>query len=347
MKITSLAAATVGLLSTGALAHPEVLPRGEIARRGMMSKRCEPAAAAFNKKRYAERMNKKRAEEEAEFLAKRAASENATYTITTEAPYYSVIQNDTCVLSPEITWGPYVYPNSQTLRQDMSEDQPGVPLTLDVGVLDMATCEPLPNVMLNFWHCNATGSYSSFTALSPNTPFLDLLQELNISASDYNIGVTDLHTDDTTFLRGMWPTDANGMMQMKTVFPGFYVDRAIHIHVQVYHDWVLRSNGTISSGDIVSAGQLYFDEELEEKIMALEPYSQHTQINRTTNAVDSIFSDSFANGYDPVISVVPADGEDVTKGMIGYITIGVDTTAVETHSLGGLDEEVDENGQDI
>lgn len=152
MKVTSLAAATVGLLASGALAHPEVLPRGEIARRGMMSKRCEPAAAAFNKKRYAERMNKKRAEEEAEFLAKRATAENATYTITTEAPYYSVIQNDTCVLSPEITWGPYVYPNSQTLRQDMSEDQPGVPLTLDVGVLDMATCEPLPNVMLNFWH---------------------------------------------------------------------------------------------------------------------------------------------------------------------------------------------------
>lgn len=194
---------------------------------------------------------------------------------------------------------------------------------------------------------NATGSYSSFTALSPNTPFLELLQELNISASDYNIGVTDLHTDDTTFLRGMWPTDANGMMEMKTVFPGFYVERAIHIHVQVYHNWVLRSNGTISSGDIVSAGQLYFDEDLEEKIMALEPYAQHTQINRTLNSEDSIFSDGFAGGYDPVISIVPADGEDVTNGMIGYITIGVDTTAVETHSLGGLDEEVDENGHDI
>lgn len=227
----------------------------------------------------------------------------------------------------------------------MSEDQAGVPLTLDVGVLDMATCEPLEGVMVNFWHCNATGSYSSFTQLSPNTKFVDLLQELNIS--DYNIGVTDLHTDDTTFLRGMWPTDSNGMMEMQTVFPGFYVERAIHIHVQVYHDWVLRSNGTISSGDIVSAGQIYFDEDLEEQIMALEPYSQHTQINRTTNAEDSIFSDGFAGGYDPVVSIVAADGEDVTKGMIGYITIGVDTTAVETHSLGGLDEPVDENGNDI
>lgn len=127
--------------------------------------------------------------------------------------------------------------------------------------------------------------------------------------------MTDLHTDDTTFLRGMWPTDSNGMMEMHTIFPGFYVERAIHIHVRVYNNWVLRENGTLSSGDIVSAGQLYFDEELEEKIMALDPYVTHTEINRTTNAVDSIFADSFAGGYDPVVSVVAADGEDVTKGM--------------------------------
>lgn len=63
----------------------------------------------------------------------------------------------------------------------MSEDQSGVPLWLDVGLLDMATCEPLQNALVSFWHCNATGSYSSFTGLSPNTPFLDLLKELNIT----------------------------------------------------------------------------------------------------------------------------------------------------------------------
>lgn len=220
----------------------------------------------------------------------------------------------------------------------MSEDQPGVPLILDVGVLDMETCEPLEGVMVDFWHCNATGSYSSFTALSPNTPFVELLQSLNISESDYDIGVTDLHTDDTTFLRGMWPTDSAGMMEMKTVFPGFYVERAIHIHVRVYHDWVLRSNGTLSSGDIVSAGQLYFDEELETQLMALEPYVGHTQINRTLNAEDELLPASFANGYSPMVNVVPMDGEDVTKGMIGYVTIGVNTSLVQTHSLGGHNE---------
>lgn len=53
----------------------------------------------------------------------------------------------------------------------MSEGQAGVPLWMDIGVINVNTCEPLPNVLLNFWHCNATGSYSSFTGY-PRTPAL-------------------------------------------------------------------------------------------------------------------------------------------------------------------------------
>lgn len=152
-------------------------------------------------------------------MAKRweGSGHTSTYEITAEAPYYDKIQNDTCVLTPEVTEGPYVWPRSQTLRQDMTEDQPGVPFWLDVGVLDMATCEPLPNVLLDFWHCNATGSYSSFTGLSPNTPFAELLSDMNVTMG---AGDLDLHTDNTTWLRGMWPTNENGMMEMKTIVPG-------------------------------------------------------------------------------------------------------------------------------
>jgi protocatechuate 3,4-dioxygenase beta subunit len=82
----------------------------------------------------------------------------------------------------------------------------------------MATCEPLPDVLIDLWHCNATGSYSSFIELSPNTPFSELLTQLNIT--DFDLGVTDLHTDDSTWLRGIWPTNENGIMEMKTIFPG-------------------------------------------------------------------------------------------------------------------------------
>ncbi|GAW14451.1 hypothetical protein ANO14919_038540 [Xylariales sp. No.14919] len=300
-----------GLLSA-ALAHPEHLSRREIQRRGAVSRRCESSAANFNRRRMAKRW---------------PGSGNATYEIQTEAPYFDAIQNDTCVLTPILTEGPYVWPRSQTLRQDMSEGQPGVPLWMDIGVIDVNTCEPLPNVLLNFWHCNATGSYSSFTGLSPNTDFVELLDQLGIDVDDFEIGVTDLHTDNTTFLRGMWPTDAEGVMEMKTTFPGFYTGRSIHIHVQAYTEWTLHGNGTVSSGNIRSTGQLFFGETLSTQLMALEPYASHTQINRTTNSVDSIFSGASEGSYNPIMSVVPADGEDITNGVIGFITIGVDPTA--------------------
>jgi hypothetical protein len=72
--------------------------------------------------------------------------------------------------------------------------------------------------------------------------------------------------------------------------------------------------------------------------MALEPYVSHTEINRTTNAEDSMsmFSLGFTNGYNPVVSVVPVDGEDVANGMIGYITMGIDPINVfdESQALG-------------
>ncbi|RDW94217.1 intradiol ring-cleavage dioxygenase [Aspergillus mulundensis] len=305
-------------LGASVLAHPgHHISAREVARRSEMALKCRDHVANYHARRWDRN------------LARRWHDKTAQYTIQTEAPYYPTIQNDTCVLTPEVTQGPYVYPPSQTLRQDMAEDQPGVPLWLDIGVLDMATCAPLANALVDMWHCNATGSYSSFTGLSPNTPFPTLLEELDVDMDDYEIGVTDLHTDHSTFLRGMWPTDRNGMMEMKTIFPGFYVERAIHIHVQVHTNWTARANGTIVTGDTVSTGQLYFAEELEAQIMALEPYASHTQINRTTNADDSVYFQDTDGGFNPVISVVPVDGEDVSKGMIGYVTLGVDSTAIE------------------
>ncbi|KAJ5261177.1 aromatic compound dioxygenase [Penicillium angulare] len=296
-----------------------MLPRSVVQRQNQLSRRCAGHVANFNKRRINRRWE--------------ALGRNVTFEVTSEAPFYETIQNDTCVLMPEVTSGPYLWPRSQILRQDMTEDQLGVPLWLDIGVLDMATCEPLPNALVDLWHCNATGSYSSFTELSPNTPFPELLAQLNVT--DLEMGVTDLHTDDSTWLRGMWPTDANGIMEMKTVFPGYYVERAIHIHIQVHTEWSIRNNGTIiasntsNTSNTISTGQLYFEEELEQKIMTLPPYASHTQINRTTNAADSFFSGGMKGGYNPMISVVPADGQDVRNGVIGYITVGVDTSAIE------------------
>ncbi|KAK0487778.1 Intradiol ring-cleavage dioxygenase [Armillaria novae-zelandiae] len=283
----------------------------ELARRDLASSKCA---------RHVGEMQHKRIEKRAQTLAKRS-SRFSSVTITTESPFYPRIQNETCVLTPETTTGPYIWSKSQTLRQDMTEDQPGIPLILDIGVIDINTCEPMRNVLVDLWHCNATGSYSSFTGRDPNTPFAQLLEELGLDLSG---GSLDLHTDDTTFLRGMWPTDANGMMQMKTIVPGYYVERAIHIHVQVHQNWVLQPNGTVKTGTTAETGQIFLAEDLSKYLMSYQPYFGHTEIERTTNDVDSIYSEASVNGWYPELAVIPIDGEEYSKGIIGYITIGVD-----------------------
>lgn len=238
MRVISGSFVTLSVCALLVIAHaPPRLSSEEIAIRDLASSKCA---------RHVGEMQRRRIEKRAKELTKRDGT--STVTITTESPYYPEIQNETCILTPEVTTGPYIWPKSQTLRQDMTEDQAGIPLIMvnlslivicfaltfiqqDIGVIDINTCEPMQNVLVDVWHCNSTGSYSSFTKRDPNTPFEELLEQLNITLVP---GVElDLHTDDTTFLRGMWPTNEEGVMEMKTIVPGYYVERAIHVHVQV------------------------------------------------------------------------------------------------------------------
>jgi protocatechuate 3,4-dioxygenase beta subunit len=316
------------VFASSAFGHPGPHPEpsvGEKIRRAGISSRCEASVAAMNQKRWERTMEKRS-------LAARDIvyhDINETTFVNHQHPFYHKIQNDTCVLTPEVTAGPYVWPRSQTFRQDMTENEAGVPLWLDIGVIDTTTCEPLPNVLVDLWHCNSTGYYSSFEGHDPDTPFLELLAQLNITFPPVGNETIDIHTGNTTFLRGMWPTDEEGVMEMKTVFPGFYIQRAVHIHAQVHTNWAIGNNGTIIADETVSTGQLFFDEDLTEQIVSLYPYSTHTTINRTLNSDDGVWVDEATGGFNPLVDVIPLDGHDVTKGMVGYITIGVNSSAVQ------------------
>ena len=132
--------------ATGISAHPHhKLSAREIAQHQSISKRCAAKAGTFAMQR------KKRS------LAKRQklSARDTIVTVHTESPHFATLQNDTCVLTPEVTAGPYVWPRSETLRQDMRENQPGVPLYLDIGVLDVNTCDPAPDILIDMWHCKS------------------------------------------------------------------------------------------------------------------------------------------------------------------------------------------------
>ena len=47
----------------------------------------------------------------------------------------------------------------QLIRDDIREDIPGVELLIALEVIDIKTCEPVPDVMVDFWHCTNDGEY--------------------------------------------------------------------------------------------------------------------------------------------------------------------------------------------
>lgn len=63
-----------------------------------------------------------------------------------------------CILAPEVTQGPY-HILGELVRNNVTETQGGIPLTLTMSFTDVETCEPL-KLWVDFWHANATGIYS-------------------------------------------------------------------------------------------------------------------------------------------------------------------------------------------
>lgn len=74
---------------------------------------------------------------------------NSTFTLQTPVAELFA-STDFCFLSPEVTEGPY-YVAGEYIREDITEDQAGVDLALDLQVYDVETCDPVPNVYLEIW----------------------------------------------------------------------------------------------------------------------------------------------------------------------------------------------------
>lgn len=181
-------------------------------------------------------------------------------------------QNTSCVLSPELTAGPY-YVVGEYMRSNIKEAEhsDGVDIFLEVQYVDVSTCEGVPNVAVDVWNCNATGVYSG------------------VSESSGQAGI------DTTFLRGIQLTDHDGVVQFETIFPGHYTGRAIHTHLLSHMNATVQSNGTISVWNkaVSHIGQLFWPEDLRQEIEALEPYASNT-VEVTTNDEDMWYVSYFS-----------------------------------------------------
>ncbi|KZL74848.1 intradiol ring-cleavage dioxygenase-like protein [Colletotrichum tofieldiae] len=237
-----------------------------------------------------------------------AASHNQTelgYTLNTDAATL-FSGNNSCVLTPEVTQGPY-YVSGEYVRRNIIEDQEGVDIVLDYQVIDVETCEPVPNVYLEMWHCNSTGVYSGIVASGNG----DSSDESNI---------------DKTWLRGIQPTDEDGVAQFESIFPGHYTSRATHIHLMVHTNATLYANSTLGNEITAShVGQTFFDQDLISAVEAFAPYNTNTQ-ELTTNADDGILSEETAtDGVDPVMEYTLL-GDSITDGLFAWMAFGINTT---------------------
>lgn len=70
---------------------------------------------------------------------------------TDEATLFS--SNASCILTPEVTQGPY-YVGGEYIRRDIKDSQDGIDTVIDYQVIDVETCDPVPNVYLEMWHCS-------------------------------------------------------------------------------------------------------------------------------------------------------------------------------------------------
>ncbi|CAO1631125.1 unnamed protein product [Sympodiomycopsis kandeliae] len=138
-------------------------------------------------------------------------------------------------------------------------------------------------------------------------------------------------TDQNTFLRGVAQTDSEGQVTFDTVFPGWYVSRAVHIHIRAYggDDGYKADNGTfVATGLAHHTGQLFFDDAIGEELSTISPYSENTLTwdQATKNADDQIYVQSEDGGWTAIVDIAYVDDNDITKGMTGTINVAVNTT---------------------
>ena len=68
----------------------------------------------------------------------------------------------TCVLTPEVTEGPYWIDNKLT-RRDVREGKAGhCRCVLEFTIVNAKTCKPIRNADVEIWHADAAGKYSGF-----------------------------------------------------------------------------------------------------------------------------------------------------------------------------------------
>lgn len=182
---------------------------------------------------------------------------------------------------PEETAGPYpgdgsngpdVLRESGVVRSDITTSfgsasgvAEGVPLTLRFKVHDLTgeDVEVLAGAAIYAWHCDRDGAYSMYDG----------------AAADQN------------YLRGVQESDADGWVELTTIFPGCYSGRWPHVHFEVYQSL----DAATSVSNKLRTSQLAFPQDVCEEVYAATGYETSiTNLAGVSLDSDGIFSDGYS-----------------------------------------------------
>jgi protocatechuate 3,4-dioxygenase beta subunit len=233
--------------------------------------------------------------------------------ITVGYPATSIFESsEACELplTEATTEGPCYF--SSDTGEDISQGKTGLPMQLCLQLVD-TDCQPLADHVIEAWHCDTRGIYSGDTSASDDATSF---------AGDF-CTAGDAEAEASTYFRGQLTTDAEGRVNFKTCFPGWYSGRTIHIHFAV-------SDG---EGTTRLISQFCFDDTLAEEIctghdLYTDRGAQDTPLSGGT---DTVFP---ASDYEQFLLTTD---QNTDGSLLGYSRIQIDPTVTATSSDPGVD----------
>ena len=269
----------------------------------------------------------------AALLASRGAL-SALGGLVAAAPAAAESTAGTVAVTPTMTEGPYwidemlrrfdVRANTTSASSSAGATQAGVPLALEINVLDAASGGAINGAHVDIWHANAYGLYSDEGGQPGGTS-----------------------TQGQNFLRGYQVTGidpgalaspVDGQVNFRTIWPGWYQGRAIHIHVRVrtYDGNAVATNYTT---------QIFFSDADNNAVLSgAAPYDTRSpRTDPTTDETDMILGSARSTNVVPVTGKI-ADGfaARFTIGLTG-VASSADTEAL-TASIASVKVTKAENG---
>ena len=124
----------------------------------------------------------------------------------------------TCTMLKDALEGPFFFCTNPGVA-DIARGQPGAPLVIALCAINATTCQPFADAVIDVWHCDAMVLYAGQN-LAVDEPLTSAKHAPPVN--------------DDRHCRSAQRSDADGIAEFRSIYPGYYVERAIHIHFKVH-----------------------------------------------------------------------------------------------------------------